>query len=101
VYRVLIYTYMNLYKVATYKVNILIKHQVLEGQPLKSFKLLGLKYSTSKLKHPIAFLAISIIINLVSSAPYPHTTKMSSYFAISNIVCLSSLMSLFKRIARL
>lgn len=89
---------MNLYSLSTYRVNILIKHRLVSGVFSKSFKFLSLRYSTSKFKYPIAFLIISIIINLVSTAPYPNTVTLKQSHNLSNLICLSQIPSLFLKI---
>ena len=89
---------MNLYSLSTYKVNILIKHRLINEVSSKSSNSLSLRYGTSKFKHPIAFLIISIIINLISTSPYPNTTTLKQYHAFSNAACLSQIPSLFRKI---
>jgi hypothetical protein len=91
---------MNLYSLSTYKVNILIKHRLISEISSKSPKLLSLRYSTAKFKHPIAFLIISIIINLVSTSPYPNTTILKPYHTFSNVTCLSQVPSFFCKVIR-
>jgi hypothetical protein len=92
---------MNLYSLSTYKVNILIKHKLITKTTYKGFRMLNLRYSTSKFKHPIAFLIVAIIINLVSTSPYPNVSVLAQYQAFSELSCLSQIPSLLKRIIQL
>tara|TARA_B110000503_G_scaffold114823_1_gene172731 strand:+ start:9794 stop:10072 length:279 start_codon:yes stop_codon:yes gene_type:complete len=92
---------MNLYSLSNYKVNILIKHKSVLETCYGGSAVLQLKYNTSKFKHPIAFLVISIILSLISTSPYPNTAILKQHQSLADSACLSQIPSFFKKVTQL